>query len=322
MKKLSTLLNILIIAIVSMSAISMPVSSVDQKTSAKPSRVKLKSVKVVSKNVIWVKWKKVKKAKGYQIKISKNKKFTKARKINVKKNACTKKIKKLKAGTKYYVKVRAFSKSKGKKVYGKWSKAMSVKTKSKISVKISAQPSDFDLFEDMLNKTCWVWMNESLNTKTITIPELIQNFIIMESVPCGMYTYFWNLPDNYYMQTDPKGKFIGAYKLNANNVDWIIKNVFEINPDRTLSSDVFYYEDDYLYRRIDLGGGRENIYEIKETKKLENDNYGFTVLTHPCNDLSKKSEERIYFVAKLKNARKIGHYWSISKFSHEASIIY
>ena len=321
--KLSTLLNILVIAIISISSISMPVSSVKQKNSAKPSRVKLKSVKVISKKVIRVKWKKVKKAKGYQIRISKNKKFTKARIINVNKNVCTKKVKKLNANTKYCVKVRAFVKVNGRKVFGKWSKTLSVRTEAKISVKTSAQLSDFDLFEDMLNKTCWVWMiKESLNTKTITVPELIQNFIIMESVPCGMYTYFWNLPDNYYMQTDPKGKFTGAYKLDANNVDWIIKNVFEMDPDRTLSSEVFYYYGDYLYRRIDLGGGRENIYEIKETKKLENGNYGFTVLTRPSNDLSKKSEERIYFVAKLKNANKIGHYWSISKFSHEASIIY
>ena len=127
---LSTLLNILIIAIISISSISMPVSSVKQKTSAKPSRVKLKSVKVVSKKVIRVKWKKVKKAKGYQIKISKNKKFTKARKIDVNKNACTKKIKKLKANTKYYVKVRAFVKVNGRRVFGKWSKAIFSRTKS------------------------------------------------------------------------------------------------------------------------------------------------------------------------------------------------
>ena len=161
--KLSTLLNILIIAIVSMSAISMPVSSVDQKTSAKPSRVKLKSVKVVSKNVIWVKWKKVKKAKGYQIKISKNKKFTKARKINVKKNACTKKIKKLKAGTKYYVKVRAFSKSKGKKVYGKWSKTLSVRTKPVLLHKELTESDLKSIIEKKSGKKIAEWKYEDFD---------------------------------------------------------------------------------------------------------------------------------------------------------------
>ncbi len=163
MKKLSTLLNILIIAIVSMSAISMPVSSVDQKTSAKPSRVKLKSVKVVSKKVIRVKWKKVKKAKGYQIKISKNKKFTKARKINVNKNACTKKIKKLKAGTKYFIKVRAFSKSKGKKVYGKWSKTLSVRTKPVLLHKELTESDLKSIIEKKSGKKIAEWKYEDFD---------------------------------------------------------------------------------------------------------------------------------------------------------------
>lgn len=161
--KLSTLLNILIIAIISISSISMPVSSVKQKTSAKPSRVKLKSVKSVSKKVIKIKWKKVKKAKGYQIKISKNKKFTKARKINVKKNACTKKIKKLKANTKYYVKVRAFSKSKGKKVYGKWSKTLSVRTKTLLLNKKLTESELKSLVEIKTGKKIAEWIYEDFD---------------------------------------------------------------------------------------------------------------------------------------------------------------
>ena len=71
--------------------------------------------------------KKVKKASGYQIKYSTNKKFkrSKTKTVNTKKTKTT--IKKIKSGKKYYVKARAYSKVKSKKVYGSWSKAKVIK---------------------------------------------------------------------------------------------------------------------------------------------------------------------------------------------------
>ncbi|MFR5876870.1 MAG: hypothetical protein ACLUFN_10310 [Eubacterium sp.] len=198
------------------------------------------------------------------------------------------------------------------------------KENNKQAENLVAEQSDFDLFEDMLNKTCWVWqMNDSLDTNEISISELIENFIILDAVPCGLYTNFWDLPDNYYEQTDPKGIFSsGAYKLNADNVDWIIRNVFGLTPDRNVSSNEFYYDDGYLYRALELGGGIENTYEITETKELENGQYGFTVFTHEnIEDWSKESEKTIYFSATLKNDSNMELYWSINKFSNNASII-
>ena len=77
-------------------------------------------------NGFTVKWKKKTKITGYQIQYSTNSKFKKGNKSIKIKNAKTisKKITKLKAAKKYYVRIRTY---KGKK-YSKWSKVKSIKT--------------------------------------------------------------------------------------------------------------------------------------------------------------------------------------------------
>ena len=91
-----------------------------------PAKVTLSTVRGKSGAII-AKWKKVEGADGYQIKYS-----LKAKKKY--KNAGTvtklnKKIRGLKKGKKYYVKVRAYKIIDGKKVYGEYSKAKRVKVK-------------------------------------------------------------------------------------------------------------------------------------------------------------------------------------------------
>lgn len=83
------------------------------------------SVKAQSK-AFTVKWKKKSGITGYQIQYSTNSKFKKGNKSIKIKNAKTisKRITKLKAAKKYYVRIRTY---KGKK-YSKWSKVKSIKT--------------------------------------------------------------------------------------------------------------------------------------------------------------------------------------------------
>ena len=83
------------------------------------------SVKAQSK-AFTVKWKIKSSITGYQIQYSTNSKFKKGNKSIKIKNAKTisKKITKLKAAKKYYVRIRTY---KGKK-YSKWSKVKSIKT--------------------------------------------------------------------------------------------------------------------------------------------------------------------------------------------------
>ncbi len=78
-----------------------------------------------------VRWKVLGGVYGYQIQVATDKKFKKNKKtFTIKKQNVSKKtVKKLKAKKKYFVRIRAYSVVNGKKVYGKWSKIQSAKTK-------------------------------------------------------------------------------------------------------------------------------------------------------------------------------------------------
>ena len=88
-----------------------------------------------AKKSVTVKWKKQRtQTTGYQIRYSTSSKMKKAKTVTIKNNKTTsKKIKKLKAKKRYYVQVRTYKtvKVNGKttRLYSKWSKAKSVKTK-------------------------------------------------------------------------------------------------------------------------------------------------------------------------------------------------
>lgn len=92
---------------------------------------KVTNVKItVKSNKAVIKWKKVKNAKGYQIKISINKKFKKSetRTFNNKSSKLDIKLDKNKT---YYIKVRAYKKINETKKYGKWSKKKGFTIKKK-----------------------------------------------------------------------------------------------------------------------------------------------------------------------------------------------
>lgn len=95
---------------------------------SKPAKVKISSVKSKSVGKMTVKVKKAKRAKGYQYKIGTNKKVTKNT-YTYTTSAKSVTYSGLTKGIKYYVKVRAYSKSGSSKKWGKWSSVKSVKIK-------------------------------------------------------------------------------------------------------------------------------------------------------------------------------------------------
>ena len=99
-------------------------------TTEKPASVKVNKAQAKKKALV-VYWNKIANASGYQIQVATDKKFKKNKKtVTVaKQNASKKTVKKLKAKKKYFVRVRTYKIVDGKKVYGKWSKIKSVKTK-------------------------------------------------------------------------------------------------------------------------------------------------------------------------------------------------
>lgn len=89
---------------------------------------KVKGLKVTAKKkAMVVKFKKASKAKKYQVQYSLKKNFKGAKTKTTSKKKIT--IKKLKAGKKYYVRVRAFYTTSGSKVYGAYSAKKAVKIK-------------------------------------------------------------------------------------------------------------------------------------------------------------------------------------------------
>ena len=93
------------------------------KKPAKPKIVSLKSTAADSFKVVSNKNSKV---SGYQIKYSTKKDFSNSKKVLVKGKKLSKTVKGLKGGKKYYVRIRSYKVSKGKKIYSKWSAWKSV----------------------------------------------------------------------------------------------------------------------------------------------------------------------------------------------------
>ncbi len=82
------------------------------------------------KQRITLKWKNPKNITGYQIEYNLKKDFTGANSVKIKKDSTlTTTIKKLKAGKKYYVRIRTYKVVKKKTYYSTWSKTKTVKVK-------------------------------------------------------------------------------------------------------------------------------------------------------------------------------------------------
>lgn len=93
-----------------------------------PKKISVKKITSAAANQVSVKWKKTSgKISGYEVIYSTNKTFKNAKKKTTKSTSIT--LKSLKSKKKYYVKVRAYRKVSGKKIYGSYSKAVKVKVK-------------------------------------------------------------------------------------------------------------------------------------------------------------------------------------------------
>ncbi len=131
MENKKTMLHILvitIICIISITLIPIPTLAAKSKNSSFSTKLKVKGVKAESKtqNQIKIRWKSIKDVTGYQIyrSTSKKGKYTKAG--TTKKSYFTNK--KLKAGKKYYYKIRAYKKKGRSRKYSRFSSVICIKT--------------------------------------------------------------------------------------------------------------------------------------------------------------------------------------------------
>lgn len=94
-----------------------------------PKKPEMKKL-TAGKKKFTVQWKKDKKADGYQVQYSTDKKFKKnVKSVNVSKKSTKATVKKLKKRKTYRVRVRSYKKINGKKYYSGWGKVKSVKVK-------------------------------------------------------------------------------------------------------------------------------------------------------------------------------------------------
>ena len=94
-----------------------------------PKKPEMKKL-TAGKKKFTVQWKKDKKADGYQIQYSTDKKFKKnVKSVNVSKKSTKATVKKLKKGKTYRIRTRSYKKIDGKKYYSGWGKVKSVKVK-------------------------------------------------------------------------------------------------------------------------------------------------------------------------------------------------
>ena len=94
-----------------------------------PKKPEMKKL-TAGKKKFTVQWKKDKKADGYQVQYSTDKKFKKnVKSVNVSKKNTKATVKKLKNGKTYRVRVRSYKKINGKKYYSGWGKVKSVKVR-------------------------------------------------------------------------------------------------------------------------------------------------------------------------------------------------
>lgn len=112
------------------SATQKPSGAVKAKKT-KVAKVVLTKVTPLGRKAVDIRWKKASGAQGYQIMLGTDRKIKKNKKtVSVKGGAkVRRKIKKLRSGKVYYVKVRGWCSRNGKKVYGAWSKIKKVKVK-------------------------------------------------------------------------------------------------------------------------------------------------------------------------------------------------
>lgn len=124
------ILSIFLVLTLMVGMLAMPSEAY---AATKPRQTQITSISAIE-NGFKVKYKKVKKATGYQIQYSTSSNFKKAKAVKVKKSATVKKtIKGLKGNKKYFVRVRAYKTVKRNNKYSSWSKVKTIKTKATAS---------------------------------------------------------------------------------------------------------------------------------------------------------------------------------------------
>lgn len=201
-------------------------------------------------------------------------------------------------------------------------------SQSTVKTNLTATDKDFEMLEEMLYECCFSLV-EDFDVSKVSTQDILEGCITGGPVPNGTYTYFYgstvvcdedNYPDRLTetQESDPEGRLYGAYKCEADKVDWIVKNVFEKSVDRSDVSDQYYYHGDYFYISGGGGGRLDVVYDIEKAYRLSDGTYGVVVssfIDFLDGETGDNSTE--YYVCRLKEDENIGRYWAILKGARE-----
>ena len=206
-----------------------------------------------------------------------------------------------------------------------------------ITAPLIATDADFELFTDMLTKNEFLWWNASheesvlpadgtfFDSQTSSAAAAIESYITGSpgfTPSLTLYGYFYGDSAWHSLPEDPQNRFpYGTIVLDADKVDWLLKNVLNIDTDpRSETSDTFYYDGAsvYISSPSGLGSGSECGYTILNINELDNGEYEVLVRedwydTFP-HGTPFRSVNYQFTVALHKDAEH-GTYWSIKKIT-------
>lgn len=191
-----------------------------------------------------------------------------------------------------------------------------------------ATNEDFANLEGML-KSLYSIKDKDFDSSTAKFEYVFYPFITQGYSSCG-YEYFFGEDGeelNYTFngeaaKPDPKNRLYFGYnnikdycyyKLDADNVDWISKNIYNVEPDHSLDvygdMGMYYYDGDYYIKSGDAGYIGHTA-DILDYKKLDNGKYYVTIQYSMEYDGINKN----YMLVGLKNING-KKYWSVYKNS-------
>lgn len=196
------------------------------------------------------------------------------------------------------------------------------------SVYLEATPDELNNLQQFLNSTAYTKgsLCTSYSSDNISYKQFVDNYLFFTSGDSFVYGKYFNAPIYNYEDTpDPLNRFmainddwnVGQYfKYSKANIDWIMKNIYNI-PSSVISSfsasaledEDTYFHDGYIYQEKHTGFGGGGCYiEVSSYNHLEDGKYSVSFLE--VDGFSGSVVESATAIVSMKNIGGI-RYWTL-----------
>lgn len=196
------------------------------------------------------------------------------------------------------------------------------------SVYLEATPDELNNLQQFLNLTAYIKgsMCTNYSSGNISYKQFVDNYLISTSGHSFIYGNYFNAPVYYYEDTpDPLNRFmainddwnVGQYfKYSKSNIDWIMKNIYNI-PSSVISSfsasaledEDTYFHDGYMYQERHTGFGASGYYvEVNTYSRMDDGRYSVSFSEY--NEFSGEKCGTATAVVSIKNISG-RRYWTL-----------